>query len=239
MADETTTTTTMPGVVAAVSAPQAPVVPLPAIEKPGTADATASGKQAEEVRAFTQQELDRIVAERLARQKQQYADYAELKDKATKWAAYEEAQKTEAQKQQELLTKLQLERDNALQVANDRLIRAAFLAESAKLGVLHPGDVYALADLAGVAIDERGIVQGATEAVKAVVDAGRVPLQAQTIAGTARQQPGKLDGGAGTGNKRTDATATLTDEELAIAQRLGINPEKYLARRKEVQATRQ
>jgi len=92
-----------------------------------------------------------------------------------------------------------------------------------------------------VAIDERGTVQGATEAVKAVVEAGRVPLQAQSIAGTAnaRPQPGKLDGGAGTGNKRTDATATLSDEELAIAQRLNISPERYLARRKEVQAQRQ
>ena len=233
MADETTINAA--GAVAPVSAP----VPLPATEKPGTVDAAASGKQAEEVRAFTQQELDRIVAERLARQKQQYGDYAELKERATKWAAYEEAQKTEAQKTQELLTKLQLERDTALQVANDRLIRAAFLAESAKLGVLYPGDVYALAELAGVTIDERGTVQGATEAVKAVVEAGRVPLQAQIVAGNARQQPGKLDGGAGTGNKRTDATATLSDEELAIAQRLGISAEKYLARRKEVQALRQ
>jgi len=73
-----------------------------------------------------------------------------------------------------------------------------------------------------------------------VVEAGRVPLQAQQQAGaTPRTQPGKLDGGAGTGTKRSDATATLSDEELAIAQRLNISPDKYLARRKEVQAARQ
>jgi hypothetical protein len=222
-----------------VSAPVAQAA-LPATEKPGTVDAPASGKTAEEGRTFTQQEIDRIVAERLTRQKEKYADYEALKDKATKWASYEEAQKTETQKQAELFAKMQLERDTALQVANDRLIRAAFLADAARLGVLYPGDVYALADLSGVTIDERGTVQGATEAVKAVVEAGRVPLQAQAGAGIApKPQPGKLDGGAGTGHKRTDATATLSDEELAIAQRLGISPEKYLARRKEVQATRQ
>ena len=76
MADETT----INAAVAPVSAPAS--VTLPASEKPGTVDAAASGKQAEEVRAFTQQELDRIVAERLARQKQQYGDYAELKERA-------------------------------------------------------------------------------------------------------------------------------------------------------------
>ena len=233
--DETTTG----GVGVVVNAPQTAAVPLPAADKPGS-DATVGGKSTEEGRVFTQQEIDRIVAERLARQKSQYADYEALKDKATKWAAYEEAQKTETQKQQELFAKMQLERDTALQVANDRLIRAAFLADAARLGVLYPGDVYALADLSGVTIDERGTVQGATEAVKAVVEAGRVPLQAQAGAKDApRTQPGKLDGGAGTGTKRNDATATLSDEELAIAQRLNISPDKYLARRKEVQAARQ
>lgn len=47
---------------------------------------------------FTQADLDRIVSERLGRQRAQYADYDDLKAKAAKHDEAVEAQKTEAQK---------------------------------------------------------------------------------------------------------------------------------------------
>lgn len=53
------------------------------------------------VQTFTQQDVDRIVSERLAREKAKYEDYDTLKEKAQMYDAAEEASKTELQKAQD------------------------------------------------------------------------------------------------------------------------------------------
>jgi hypothetical protein len=192
----------------------------------GAIDAAAGGQTAEQ--KFTQQDVERIIAERLSRQKAQFADYDELKQKAAKWAEVEEAQKSEAQKTAERLATLERERDAALAVANERLIKSAFVAEAAAAGALHPEDVFALANKAGVQVDDQGNVVGVTEAVKAIVEAGRIPLAAN------RPTPPRLDGGAGSGGRQAEKDAPLTDDEQAMAQRLGLSAEKYAARKVEL-----
>jgi hypothetical protein len=192
-------------------------------------NAPAGGKQAED-KMLPQAEVDRIIADRLARQKAQFADYDQLKEGAAKWAELQAAQKSEAEKTQELLTKLQHERDEALTLANERLIRAAFIAAASKSGVQYPEDVFALADRTAVLVDAKGNVAGVDEAVTAVVQAGRVPL----LTGAAPKTPAaKLDGGAGAATRSTEKTTVATDDEVAIATRLGIPLENYVARRKE------
>lgn len=52
-------------------------------------------------KTFTQQELDAIIGERLSREREKYADYDSLKDKAAKFDQLEEASKSELQKAQE------------------------------------------------------------------------------------------------------------------------------------------
>lgn len=129
---------------------------------------------------------------------------------------------TELQKLQARTQQLEAERDTALQQANDRLIKSAFVAEAAKAGAAHPEDAYALADLAGVSIAEGGNVQGVAEAVEAVVKAGRLPL----VAG--RPVAPRLDGGAGSGDRST-RLPQLSEEELKVAHKLGVKPEVYQA----------
>lgn len=65
----------------------------------------------EEGRTFTQAELDRIVAERLTRERAKYADYDALSKKAAKLDQLEEASKTELQKANEKAAALQSELD--------------------------------------------------------------------------------------------------------------------------------
>lgn len=48
-------------------------------------------------KTFTQEELDAIIAERLGRERQKYADYDSLKQKAGKYDEQQEANKTELQ----------------------------------------------------------------------------------------------------------------------------------------------
>ena len=58
-------------------------------------------------KTFTQAEVDAIVGDRLKRDRQKYADYDALKEKAEKFDAMEEANKSELQKA--------IERGDALQ----------------------------------------------------------------------------------------------------------------------------
>ena len=68
-------------------------------------------------KTFTQVELNAIVEARLARERDKYADYDSLKEKAGKYDAAEESKKTELQKATDKMTALQKELD-ALKSAN-------------------------------------------------------------------------------------------------------------------------
>jgi hypothetical protein len=167
---------------------------------------------------FTQADLDRIVQERLGRERDKYKDYDDLKATAGEYKKLQDAQKSELDKAKEAAETAKREGAAALETANQRLLRAAFVAESAKAGVKNPEDAYLLADKAGVKIDEHGNVAGVAEAVKALVDAGRIVLVASGAP--------RLDGGAG-GGERPGGAPALTEAELAMARNLGVKPEDY------------
>ena len=63
----------------------------------------------ENVKTFTQAELDTIIADRLRREREKYSDYDALKEKATKLDEIEEASKTELQRATEKAEKLESE----------------------------------------------------------------------------------------------------------------------------------
>lgn len=60
----------------------------------------------------TQEDLDKIIGKRLAREREKYAGFEDLKAKAEKYDAIEEGQKTELQKLQERIEKA--EKENAV-----------------------------------------------------------------------------------------------------------------------------
>jgi len=76
-----------------------------------TQGAPAENAEAKTERTFTQAELDSIVKERLKRDRERYADYDELKAKAEKFDAAEEASKSELQKAVERAEALKAELD--------------------------------------------------------------------------------------------------------------------------------
>jgi len=71
----------------------------PVVEE--TVEATESAPAFEAI--TSQEELDKILGQRLARQKAQYAGYAEYKAKAEKYDEFEQSQKTELERAQEAL----------------------------------------------------------------------------------------------------------------------------------------
>ena len=81
-------------------------------------------------KTFTQDEVNAIVADRLAREKGKYADYEELKTKATAYDEAQEAQKTELQKATELAEKYRLELDGMKKAEGIREIREKVAKET-------------------------------------------------------------------------------------------------------------
>ena len=74
-------------------------------------------------RTFTQTELDAIVRDRLQRERNKYADFETYKEKAEKYDAAEEAQKSELQKVTERADTLQQQLDAMIKADSVRKIR--------------------------------------------------------------------------------------------------------------------
>lgn len=200
----------------ALKAPDAP-------KTPDTQNAQDGGEQSEQdkARTFTQTDVDRIIADRLRRQKSQYSDYDDLKSQAEKWEEHEQEQKSELEKAQDRADKAEAATAAALQHAQETLIRGAFIAEAAKAGAAHPEDAYSLADRTSVSVDDQGAITGVTEAVTSLIEEKRLVMSGKPAAPS-------LDGGKGGGTRASDqATKDLTEEELAYARKMGLTPEQY------------
>lgn len=73
----------------------------------------------------TQAELDRIITERLGREKAKFADYDQVKEKAARLDTLEEQNKTELQKAQDALAAAQKAAADATAVANKATVAAS------------------------------------------------------------------------------------------------------------------
>lgn len=87
-------------------------------------------KTAEQLeRTFTQDEMNAIIRDRLSREREKYADYDALKDKAQKFDAAEEASKSELQKAQERAESLQAQLNALTQAAEVQKVRTKVATE--------------------------------------------------------------------------------------------------------------
>lgn len=89
-----------------------------------TATVTTQENNAEgQNRTFTQEELNAIVGKRLAEEKSKFADYEDLKAKASKFDEMEEANKSELQKATERANALETELNGLKKAEEVRLMR--------------------------------------------------------------------------------------------------------------------
>jgi hypothetical protein len=109
---------------------------------------TPTPKKDDEGKTFTQADIDRIVADRLSREKNKYSDYDELKAKADKFDEKEAANKSEADRLRDENAKLQKERDeNAakalrLEVAGEKGIKSKYVTGSSREEMEAAADEY-------------------------------------------------------------------------------------------------
>jgi hypothetical protein len=163
-----------------------------------------------EPKLVPQDEVDRIVAERLARERKKFGDYDDIKAKLTaleeaeterEKAKLSETERLEAEKAAAIQAAedAKAERDKALTAANQRLINAEFktLARENNVPADRLSAALKLADLDSVTVDEDGNAQGVEDAVKALIEAH--PYLAE------KTQPKQI-GGASGGSDLTDKT---------------------------------
>jgi hypothetical protein len=137
-----------------------------------------------ETKTFTQEEVNKLLAERVARANkkiEKFADYDELKTKLAEYTKAEEERKqsemSEVEKLQAQLQKFEQQAKEAeetklktLESANKRLIKSEFKVLAKDLGVRKDAldDAFVLADMSSVEIDDEGNVTGVKEALESL-----------------------------------------------------------------------
>jgi len=165
-------------------------------------DPVQTGIQGSVEKTLTQADVDRIVKERLGRQKQQYADYDDLKAAAAKLQELEDAQKSELDKTNEQLALLQATNAELLQKQQDLVLRNAITSEAGKLDFADPQDAWQLLDLSAVSINDDGEAEGVANALKTLVEAKPYLVRQQQRTGM-----------SATALQRGGATTEETDEQ--------------------------
>jgi hypothetical protein len=163
-------------------------------------------------KTFTQAQLDKIVSDRLKRQKEQFKDYDDLKSKATKFDELDAASKSDLEKANERAAEAEAKSEKATQTANQRLIRGEIIARAAQAAgerkaFLDPSDAYAhLRDNPDITVNDEGEVLGVDEALEKLAE-----KKPHLTTESGSKVTGDGDGGARGGGK--DDKATFKDAE--------------------------
>jgi len=177
----------------------------------GAGESAPGAGEGAPAKTFTQAELDKIVSERLAREKAKFADHDDLKKKAARLDEIEAANKTELEKAQAERDAAKSERDAAKAEAKATRIRAAAISAASEAGAIKPDDVVAVLGPDAIKVNEDGTLEGVKEAVAAILDDRPHWKKATTPGGSA-------DGGARGGQSADFKAAPKEDFAAELAK---------------------
>lgn len=141
-----------------------PVLPSQRNPTPGETGETA---QTSTERTFTQEDVNRLIQQRLADERKKFADYDKLK---TRVQEIEEASKTEEQKRLERIQVLEAENQKLQQTYRQTRIESAIVAAASEIG-LDAKAAQRLADMDSLQFDDNGNPTNAADVVRAVAEA--------------------------------------------------------------------
>ena len=181
----------------------------------GADDDQGNGGNPPDDKTLTQADVDRIVADRLARERAKYADHDDLKAKAAKLAEIEAAQQTEAEK-------LTADRDAALKradAATARAVRAEVKALADGFADRDDAALY-LGDLSQYVTDGEIDTQALGKALAEVLD--RKP-HLKTAAAVRTPAPDPSQGRGGT-SEPVDFRTVNAEQFAAELAKYGLRP---------------
>lgn len=149
-------------------------------------------------KTFTQEELDRIIKERLGREQARFADYDTLKEAAEELSKLKEADLSEQEllkkriaEMQEAATAREAQAEANAAEVNQRLIRSEVRVLAATMDFWEPKEAYKLADLTGATVDENGEVQGIKQPLKDLAENSKHLIKAAGGPGSPPNKPSK------------------------------------------------
>lgn len=180
----------------------------------------AAPKEGDTAKTFTQEQVDKMIGDRLARAKTAPpADYADLQAAAKKLQELEAAQLTETEKLQKAQAAAEARATEAETKLRDATKRNAVYAAAQRAGAIDPDAVFALLDQSAVTVGDDGQLTGVDEAVKALLD------NKQYLVGKSSPvTPGAADGGPRgkpAGSITRDQLSTMTSQQINDARLKG------------------
>lgn len=159
-----------------------------------------------------QAEVDRIVQQRLERQRAQFGGTPdEIKERLKKLDDLEAASLSEKERLEKERDDFKAEAQTATERAQTALIRAAVIAQASKAGAVDPDAVVALLDKSSLTVGDDGQVEGVEDAVTAL-------LEEKTYLVGTNSTPNPGPGGGG---PRNTPPAGNLDSQLSEAQKAG------------------
>lgn len=176
-------------------------------------------------KTFTQDEVDRIIKDRLARAKSEPpSDYADLQAKAAKLDELEAANQSELEKANARAELAEQNAKTAQDRANAALRRAAVVSAATVAGAVDADAVFALLANDAVTVGDDGQVTGAEEAVKELLESK--PYLVGQPSGNEKPKSG-ADGGprgsAGDDSQQLsrDDLTTMSPDQIEEARQAG------------------
>jgi hypothetical protein len=142
-----------------------------------------------------------MVQTRIKRVESKYADYKDLKTKASKFDELDAASKSELEKEREARTAADARAQAAEERAKSVALRSAVISEATKQGAVDPDAVLKLIDTGELEMDDNGNISGLSGAVTALLEAKKY-LKGKQFTGSA-------DGG-----NRSETSGTIPRSKL-------------------------
>jgi formate-dependent nitrite reductase cytochrome c552 subunit len=182
-------------------------------EQPAPTTEAPAPETTEEPKTFNQDEVNRIVADRLKREREKFGDVEELRQKAKDYDALQEQQKSELQRAADQAAREKERADKLEETIRSERTRNAVTSAAAKADFHDPEDAFRLLDASDFEVDEDGMVRNLDK----------------LISNLAKDKPHLIKGeatstGSGDGGPRGKTTTAKTPGEQfgdLIAEQLG------------------
>jgi len=169
-----------------------------------------------QARVFTQEDVNRMQAQTRRETRNQFADYAELKEKAAKADELEQAQLSGQERLEARASEAEKRADDAMQREQSALIAAEVKVRASQLGIIDPDAAYLLLDRTNVRYNAGEGVTGVDDALTQLLDSKPY------LKGQANRAP-NLNPQSG----EPAPTLRLSEDQREAARLMGITEEEY------------